>query len=80
MRVFKGPSIWYQPGYNENRFHSDFILDEGEEMLIKVRSGDGEVTLLRVKCPRNKIVKIHLETSWSEDRDVVTPYSGSART
>ena len=77
MRVFKGPSRWYQKGYDEERYHCDFILEPNEELLIKVISRNREIKLLNVRCGEGKIIKVHMDISWSEAEEALKPYEGT---
>ena len=77
MKVFKGPSRWYQKGYEEERYHCDFILEPNEELLIEVISKNREIKLLNVKCSKGMVVKVHMDISWSEAKEVLKPYGGT---
>ncbi len=77
MKVFKGPSRWYQKGYEEERYHCDFILEPNEELTIKVVKGEEVIELLRVKCGEGKVVKVHMDISWSEATEVLRAYGAT---
>jgi len=77
LKVFKGPSRWYQKGYEEERYHCDFILEPNEELLIEVISKNREIKLLNVKCSKGMVVKVHMDISWSEAKEVLKPYGGT---
>ncbi len=73
MRIFRGPNIWYDGGYDENRYHVDIVLEPGDELLVEVRGNNGDsdkVKLLSIRCPGKEVVKVHIFLSWSEDLEI----------
>ena len=74
LRIFRGPNIWYDNGYEENRYHVDVILEPGDELVLQIKSkvrSEGKVKLLNVRCHDGEYVKVHIFLSWSGDKEII---------
>ena len=58
MKIWKPLSkYWYSKERNEYKYHTDFALEEGESIEIKVNGK----RLIKDETPKGKIFKIHFE-------------------
>ncbi len=45
--------------------------------MIKVVKGKEVIELLRVKCGEGKVIKVHMDISWSEATEVLKAYGAT---